>query len=106
MKINEPTQIELESCPRTFEEKETQAESVRYYDIENAKETPGQGSTDLFAGHFEPMDGLSLRNPEEETVAELASYGLTEPFGFLTADLESRLSLEAKTLYYKRLFDW
>ena len=109
MKINEPTQIEAEpthSRRRTFEDKETQAESIQYYDVENAKETPGQGSTDLFADRLEPMDGPSLRNPEQETVTELAFHGLSEPMGFLGADMESRLSLEAKTLYYKRLFDW
>jgi len=82
--MTQPTQIGPEptqSCPRTFQDKETQAESIQYYDVENAKETP-------------------------ETVTELAFHGLSEAVGFLGADLESRLSLEAKTLYYKRLFDW
>ena len=109
LKINETTQIEAEpthSRPRTFEDKETQAESIQYYDVENAKETPGQGSTDLFANGLKSMDGPSLKNPEQETVTELAFHGLSEAVGFLGADLESRLSLEAKTLYYKRLFDW
>ena len=48
LKINKPTQIEpvKKPSPRTFADKETQAESIQYYDIENASETPGQGSPD------------------------------------------------------------
>ena len=50
LKINKPTQIEpvKKPSPRTFADKETQAESIQYYDIENASETPGQGSPDWF----------------------------------------------------------
>ena len=46
--MSKPTQIEptKKQCPRTFADKETQAESIQYYDIENASETPGQGSPD------------------------------------------------------------
>jgi len=42
----------------------------------------------------------------KDAVTELANHGLSEPVGFLGGDLESKLSLEARTLYYKRLFDW
>ena len=42
----------------------------------------------------------------EDAVAELADHGLSEPVGFLGEDLESKISLKARTLYYKRLFDW
>ena len=45
-------------------------------------------------------------NPAEDAVNELAYHGLSESVGFLGEDLESKISLEAKTLYYKRLFDW
>ena len=43
-----PTQIEpvKKSSPPTFAEKEIQAESIQYYDIENASQTSGQGSQD------------------------------------------------------------
>ena len=48
LKIFKPTQIEpvKKSSPPTFARKETQAESIQYYDIENASETLGQGSQD------------------------------------------------------------
>ena len=45
-------------------------------------------------------------SPDQEIITELAFHGLLENIGFLGEDLESRLSLEAKTLYYKRIFDW
>ena len=56
LKINKPTQIEpvKKSSPRTFADKETQAESIQYYDIENASETPGQGSPDWFQNDGQP----------------------------------------------------
>ena len=42
-----PTQIEpIMTGPGTFDDKEIQVESIQYYNIENAKETPGQGSSD------------------------------------------------------------
>ena len=44
MKIDKPTQIEpVKPSPRKLADKETQAESIKYYDIENACETPGEG---------------------------------------------------------------
>ena len=56
LKINKPTQIEpaKKPSPRTFADKETQAESIQYYDIENASETPGQGSPDWFQNDGQP----------------------------------------------------
>ena len=104
LKINKPTQIEpvKEPSPRTFEDKEIQVESIQYYDIENARETPGQGSPDLYHNGGQPNPW----NPVEDAVTELAYHGLSEPAGFLGEELESRISLKARTLYYKRLFDW
>ena len=93
--VNKPSQL-------TFEDKEIQVESIKYYDIENASETPGQGFPNLFQDDRQP----SMWNPVEDTVIELANHGLSEPIGFLSEDIESRISLEARTLYYKRLFDW
>ena len=42
----------------------------------------------------------------EDVITELENHGLSEPVGFLGEDLESKISLKARTLYYKRLFDW
>ena len=104
LKIYKSTQIKPANKPiqLTFEDKEIQVESIKYYDIENASETPGQGFPNLFRGDRQP----SMWNPVEDTVTELAYHGLSEPIGFLSEDIESRMSLKARTLYYKRLFDW
>ena len=103
MKIDKPTQIEpVKPSPRKFADKETQAESIKYYDIENACETPGEGFPDRTQNIGQP----SPWNPLKDAVNELAYHGLSESVGFLGEDLESKISLEARTLYYKRLFDW
>ena len=81
LKIIKPTQIEpvKKSNTHTFAEKETQAESIQYYNIENASETSGQGSHDWFQNDGQP----SLWNPLEDAVAALEYHGLSEPSGFL-----------------------
>ena len=73
MKIDKPTQIEpVKPSPRKLADKETQAESIKYYDIENACETPGEG----FPGQLIRTDSETADNRVHGTLRKMQPTSL------------------------------